>query len=253
MSAETRRSTPVGQRPGATADGSRQGHRADGGRVRRDARSRRAWRTTTATEQIPRDLLDRMGGLGFFGGVIPERLGGLGLDYVTFAELIEEISQDLPDPRHASSPCRPAWWAAASRRSARPEQQERWLRPLAQGEIFGAAGGHRAALGQRRRRHDDDLPARGRRVRHQRRQGVDLQPRRRVVLRDLRLDATARSAGRGITAFILPRDTPGLGLHPYKDKLGFRPHLHRAKWSSTTCASARTRCSARRAAAWRSR
>ncbi|MGH2725913.1 MAG: acyl-CoA dehydrogenase family protein, partial [Actinomycetota bacterium] len=28
---------------------------------------------------------------------------------------------------------------------------------------------------------------------------------------------------KGITAFIVPRDTPGLGLHPYKDKLGFRP------------------------------
>ena len=28
---------------------------------------------------------------------------------------------------------------------------------------------------------------------------------------------------RGVTAFIVPRDTPGLGLHPYKNKLGFRP------------------------------
>src|SRR4051812_43176266 len=44
-------------------------------------------------EQMPRDLLDKMGALGFFGGVIPEALGGLGLDYVTFAELIEEVSK----------------------------------------------------------------------------------------------------------------------------------------------------------------
>ena len=28
---------------------------------------------------------------------------------------------------------------------------------------------------------------------------------------------------RGISAFLIPSDTPGLGLHPYKDKLGFRP------------------------------
>ena len=28
---------------------------------------------------------------------------------------------------------------------------------------------------------------------------------------------------RGITAFIIPRDTPGLILNPYKNKLGFRP------------------------------
>src|SRR5215470_10080877 len=44
-------------------------------------------------ERIPRELLDRMGGLGFFGGVIPEELGGSGLDYLTFVELIEEVSK----------------------------------------------------------------------------------------------------------------------------------------------------------------
>src|SRR5262249_55125852 len=44
-------------------------------------------------EHIPRDLLERMGRLGFFGGVVPEALGGAGLDYLTFVQLIEEISK----------------------------------------------------------------------------------------------------------------------------------------------------------------
>src|SRR5690554_6401566 len=35
-------------------------------------------------ESIPRDLLAKMGALGFFGGVISEEDGGLGLDFVTF-------------------------------------------------------------------------------------------------------------------------------------------------------------------------
>lgn len=44
-------------------------------------------------EKLPLDLLKQMADLGFFGGVIPPHLGGLGLDYVTFAQVIEEVSR----------------------------------------------------------------------------------------------------------------------------------------------------------------
>ena len=43
-------------------------------------------------EALPRDLLDEMGPLGFFGGVVPET-GGLGLDFLTFVRVVEEISK----------------------------------------------------------------------------------------------------------------------------------------------------------------
>src|SRR5690606_23412437 len=38
-------------------------------------------------ERMPREILDKMADLGFFGGVLPAELGGLELDYVTFADL----------------------------------------------------------------------------------------------------------------------------------------------------------------------
>src|SRR4051794_20919448 len=44
-------------------------------------------------EELPRDLLERMADLHLFGGVVDERWGGLGLDYVTFARLVEHISR----------------------------------------------------------------------------------------------------------------------------------------------------------------
>src|SRR3954454_8607797 len=89
-------------------------------------------------EQMPRDLLDKMGALGFFGGVVPVELGGLGLDYVTFAELIEEVSKTCQILGTFVS--MPSGLVGASvERFGSPEQQERWLRPLARGEIFGGA------------------------------------------------------------------------------------------------------------------
>lgn len=42
---------------------------------------------------IPQDLIDRMGELGFFGILIPERLGGLGLGFFEYCLVAEELSR----------------------------------------------------------------------------------------------------------------------------------------------------------------
>lgn len=44
-------------------------------------------------ERFPADIVREMGDLGFFGGVIPETYGGAGMDYISYAVLIEEISK----------------------------------------------------------------------------------------------------------------------------------------------------------------
>jgi alkylation response protein AidB-like acyl-CoA dehydrogenase len=90
-------------------------------------------------EELPVDLLERMSELGFFGGVVAPEWGGLGLDFETFAAMIEEVSKAC----HAvgtllSMPS--GLTGAALERFGTPEQKERWLRPLAEGRIFGAAG-----------------------------------------------------------------------------------------------------------------
>ena len=43
-------------------------------------------------DEYPVDLVRQMAGLGLFGAVIPEEWGGLGLDVITYARLIEELS-----------------------------------------------------------------------------------------------------------------------------------------------------------------
>jgi alkylation response protein AidB-like acyl-CoA dehydrogenase len=174
-----------------------------------------------AKEQLPADLLERMSELGFFGGVIPVVDGGLGLDYVTFVQLVEEISKTCQIMGTLVS--MPSGLVGASIATyGTAEQRRRWLVPLAQGEIFGAAGVTEPQSGS-------DVAGM---VTHYRREGEEF------VLNGAKawisnLDiasffvtfATSDRAlhRRGVSAFIIPRDTPGLSLHPVKNKLGFRP------------------------------
>src|SRR5689334_20869921 len=89
-------------------------------------------------ERFPRELAVRMGEVGLLGGTIPEEYGGLGLDHVTLALLLEELAYfDVTAAVIAG-------WPSCS--LGRPillygteEQKRRYLTPLCQGKIFGAA------------------------------------------------------------------------------------------------------------------
>lgn len=85
--------------------------------------------------EIPQDLIDKMGELGFFGILIPERLGGLGLGYFEYCLVAEELSR--------------AWMSVGSLiargntfyRSipgATDEEREEKTRRMAKGQYLGA-------------------------------------------------------------------------------------------------------------------
>ncbi|MET0601334.1 MAG: acyl-CoA dehydrogenase family protein [Baekduia sp.] len=172
-------------------------------------------------EELPRDLLERMAELEFFGGVIPVEDGGLGLDFVTYAQVIEEISKVCHVMGTLVS--MPSGLVGASiQHYGTDEQRERWLRPLAAGEIFGAAGvtepgsgSDVAGMTTTYRRDGTDFIINGAKAWIS---GLNIAS---FVLTFATSDRRLRH--RGVSAFLIPSDTPGLGLHPYKDKLGFRP------------------------------
>jgi alkylation response protein AidB-like acyl-CoA dehydrogenase len=172
-------------------------------------------------EELPRDLLERMAELEFFGGVVPVEDGGLGLDFVTYAQLIEEISKVCHVMGTLVS--MPSGLVGASiQRYGTGEQRERWLRPLATGEIFGAAGvtepgsgSDVAGMTTTYRRDGTDFIINGAKAWIS---GLNIAS---FVLTFATSDRRLRH--RGVSAFLIPSDAPGLGLHPYKDKLGFRP------------------------------
>ncbi len=174
-----------------------------------------------AAEQMPRELLDKMGALGFFGGVISEQDGGLGLDYVTFAQLIEEVSRTCQILGTFVS--MPSGLVGASIEAfGNAEQKQRWLKPLAQGRIFGAAavtepgsGSDVAGMHTTYRRDGDGFVLNGAKA------WISNLDIAEFFVTFASHDRSLRH--RGVSAFIIPRDTPGLKLQPYKNKMGFRP------------------------------
>src|SRR5918997_3197313 len=89
--------------------------------------------------RFPREIVKRLGEMGWLGIPIPEAEGGAGLDTLAYAIAIEEIgrvwgSLGLIVAAHTSLGCGPIHLAGT------PEQKERYLRPMASGEVLGGYG-----------------------------------------------------------------------------------------------------------------
>src|SRR5438105_1483269 len=89
------------------------------------------------TREFPAGLIKQMAELGFFGMLLPEEYDGLGLDTVTYLMAMEEIAYadgaaSISMGVHNSLPTQMLlrWGSAA--------QKERWLKPMARGELLGA-------------------------------------------------------------------------------------------------------------------
>ena len=87
--------------------------------------------------RFPWEIVEKMAALGYFGIQVPPALGGAGLDTVSYAIIIEEISRvcaalGLCVTVHNSVAVYPLMAFGTD------GQQERWVRPMAQGKKIGA-------------------------------------------------------------------------------------------------------------------
>lgn len=173
-------------------------------------------------ERLPADILEAMAGLGFYGGVVPEEWGGAGLDYVTYARIIETISKyDHCLGVLMSMPS--ALVGAALLDFGTEEQKEKYLRPLALGHIFGGAGvteprsGSDVAATETRytKLADGSFVLTGAKAWIT---NIDIAS---FFVTFATKDPSLGS--KGITAFIVPADAAGVVKSPFKNKLGFRP------------------------------
>ena len=168
--------------------------------------------------QFPADALAEMGELGFLGMLVPEQWGGCDTGYLTYALALEEIAAgdgacSTIMSVHNSVGCAPIL------RFGSPEQKDRFLPPLARGEQIGAfaltephAGSDAGSLRTRARRDGDSYVLDGAKqfITSGREAGT-------VIV----FAVTDPEAGkRGITAFIVPTDSPGYEVVRVEDKLG---------------------------------
>jgi alkylation response protein AidB-like acyl-CoA dehydrogenase len=174
-----------------------------------------------AAEQIPRDLLDEMADLGLFGGAVSPEFGGLGLDYVTYAQIIEEMSKVCHIMGVLMS-MPTSLVGAGLAEFGSDEQRHTYLKPLAEGRMFGAAGvteprsgSDVAGMQTRYRKDGDSFVISGAKAWISNLDIADFYVTFATIDRSL--------GHAGISAFLIPRGTPGVTVSPYKNKLGFRP------------------------------
>ena len=172
-------------------------------------------------ERIPIELVHEAGKLGLTGGVIPSEYGGSCTDYTTLTIVVEEISRYCQIMGTLVS--FPSGLAGAGiLRYGTEEQKQKYLAPLARGEVMAGAGVTEPGSGT-------DVAGMQTRVR---KDGTDfILTGRKMWISNL-LDANwfitfgtlnPSLRHKGICAFIVEKDWPGVEVHPIKNKTGFRP------------------------------
>lgn len=171
-------------------------------------------------ERFPQEALDGLLSTGFIGLSIPERYGGGGGDPLSYVLVIEELGRGDANVRSIVS-VHLGLVAGSIERWGTQEQKDQWLPRMASGEVLGCFGLTEPDFGS----NPADLQA-----------SAVRQPDGSYVLNGTKVFITngtiagvtlfmARTGGpgaRGVSAFLVPNDSPGFESRPIHGKLGLR-------------------------------
>ena len=170
--------------------------------------------------EYPTDLVERMKELGLFGATIAPEWGGLGLDYSTYARIVEEICRGWMSLSGVLNTH--LMFAYVLQRFGTPAQQERWLPAMARGEHRAAlcltephAGSDTQQIRTTARRDGDDYVVNGSKM--------FITNARTATIYSLlaKTDPTAIPPHKGMTLFAAERG-PGLTVGRDIDKIGYK-------------------------------
>lgn len=170
--------------------------------------------------EYPADIMRAAAGRGLLSVAIPRAWGGLGLDYVSYALAVEAVARASATVG-VSIVVHHSLVSELIAYAGRARQKEQWLRRLAAGEAIGAF-----ALSE---------PAAGTDAANQKTKALRTRDGYRIVGRKVWVaNADAASLvvvfactrpdqrGQGVTAFLVPMDTPGMTCIARADSLGVR-------------------------------
>lgn len=172
------------------------------------------------TCEFPADNLSHMAELGFMGMAVPEAFGGAGVDAVSYVLALSEIAYGCASTAvvmsvHNSICCE------AIVKFGTEEQKQKWLPPMCTGEIIGAFGLTEPGAGSD--------PSGQRTTAVQEGDGWVLNGTKQFITTGAHAGLTIVTAytdkdkkHRGISAFIVPKNTPGLIVGKAEDKLGLK-------------------------------
>ena len=177
-------------------------------------------------DAVPEDVLEEMKRLGLFGLSIPEEYGGLGLSMEDECLVVMELG-------HASPAFRSAFGTNVGIGSqglvmfGTEHQKAKWLPGIASGEVVTSfaltepeAGSDSAAV-QTRARRDGDVYVLDGAKRY-----ITNAGRASLFTVMARTDPDVKG-GAGVSAFLVPRDTPGVTVGKSEKKMGQQgAHIH---------------------------
>jgi butyryl-CoA dehydrogenase len=170
--------------------------------------------------QFPRDLVKRLGDVGLLGVMVPERWGGAGMDALSYALALEEISRACASTGVIMS-VQNSLVCAPLVTSGTDAQRAKWLPDLATGKKIGCfalsepeAGSDAAAQRTSAVRKGDGWVLSGTK------NFITNAPAADVMLVAANTDPGKGS--RGISVFLVPTNAPGVKIGKPDEKMGIR-------------------------------
>lgn len=170
-------------------------------------------------ESVDTSIVGRLGELGVLGVTIDERYGGSGGDHLSYCLVLEELARGDSSVRGIVSVSL-GLVSKTIEKFGTPEQKQQWLPRLCSGQALGCfgltepdTGSDAASLRATAKRDGGDWVLDGTKM------FITNGTWAKVAL------VMARSGGpgpKGVTAFLVPTDTPGFSATEIKGKLGLR-------------------------------
>jgi butyryl-CoA dehydrogenase len=173
------------------------------------------------THEFPRALVSRLGEVGLLGVMVPEKWGGAGMDVLSYALALEEISRACASTGvimsvQNSLVCGPLVSSGSD------AQRAKWLPDLATGKKIGCFALSEPEAGS-------DAAAQRTTAVRQKGGGWVLSGTKNFITNapaaDVMLVAANTDPGkgsRGISVFIVPTNTPGVKIGKHDEKMGIR-------------------------------
>ncbi|HEX6481440.1 MAG TPA: acyl-CoA dehydrogenase family protein, partial [Ktedonobacteraceae bacterium] len=172
-------------------------------------------------DEYPLDLIEKLKTLGVFSATIPEKYGGLGLDFLTYVQIIEELSRGwMSLAGIVNTHILVAYMIVTS---GTEEQRHRFLPVMARGDKRGGiciseanAGSDVQAITMTAERDDGEYVLNGAKL------WVTNGVRGSIFAVLARTNTNIQPPHRGMSIFLVEKGASGLSVSRTFDKLGYK-------------------------------
>ena len=177
-------------------------------------------RENDRNEKFDLELVKKLGDMGYLGPIVDEEYGGRGLDYRTYALIVEEIGRGDSSARTVVS-VQTSLVCSSIERWGSEEQKKEWLPKLCTGEILGCfgltepnTGSDAANLATRAQKVDGGWKISGQKM------FISMGNYAKLALVFAQTDPEQKH--RGLAAFLVPTEADGFSSGEIHGKLGLR-------------------------------